>query len=75
MRPDTFSRCSFMGCDAPEALLVRELLSQESGEEVLLTSRGRFVSRMVPAATEDLRKTRAQAGGHEIGRTGGMARA
>ncbi|MGF6903710.1 SDR family NAD(P)-dependent oxidoreductase [Paraburkholderia sp. GAS348] len=53
------------GCDAPEALLVRELLSQESEEEVLLTSRGRFVSRMVPAATEDLRKTRAQADAHE----------
>jgi phthiocerol/phenolphthiocerol synthesis type-I polyketide synthase C len=48
------------GCAAPEALLVRELLSQEQDEEVLLTARGRFVPRMMPAAAAELREDRAR---------------
>ncbi len=50
------------GCERPAPLLVRELLSDEGEEEVLLTRSGRFVPRMLPAATVELREQGARAG-------------
>jgi phthiocerol/phenolphthiocerol synthesis type-I polyketide synthase C len=45
------------GLAAPAARLVRELLAAGGDEEeVMLTARGRFVSRMIPAALDDLRR-------------------
>ena len=49
------------GSEAPAERLARELLAPECGEEeVMLTARGRFVSRMVPAALDDLRASATQ---------------
>jgi len=51
------------GCAAPSARLARELLSQQSGDETLLASGGRYVTRMAPAALRDLRGERRAASG------------
>lgn len=43
-------------CERPASRLVHELLSDEREEEVLLTRTGRFVPRMLPASTVELRE-------------------
>ncbi|WP_322042154.1 SDR family NAD(P)-dependent oxidoreductase [Paraburkholderia sp. J67] len=49
------------GVEGAAAALVRELLARDSGEdEVMLGARGRFVSRMLPVALDELRAGRAQ---------------
>ena len=51
------------GGAAPAAQLVRELLATEDAEEeVMLTARGRYVPRMIPAALDDLRRAEPEAG-------------
>ncbi|MHA7681440.1 SDR family NAD(P)-dependent oxidoreductase [Cupriavidus sp. PET2-C1] len=49
-------------CERPAPMLVRELLSEEREEEVLLTRIGRFVPRMLPCATIELREQGAGTG-------------